>query len=71
MSEAKELVEKFMDIKIGQKHNDDGTMVYSSRKMYESEAKKCALICIKELMIECKFMRESYWYEVKNEIEKL
>ena len=52
---AKELVQRF----------EDELMTTTD------EAKQCALICVQELMIECEFIRESYWYEVKQEIDKL
>ena len=34
-------------------------------------AKKCALIAVDEILIECRLARDWYWEEVKQEIQKL
>ena len=34
-------------------------------------AVKCALICVDEILEECLDIKESYWQEVKQEINKL
>ena len=35
------------------------------------EAKQCTLICVDEILEECLDIKESYWQEVKEEINKL
>ena len=58
---AKELVEKY-----------DETLTYLESK---SKAKQCALIAVDELIYETQFevpnIRQRYWIDVKQEIEKL
>ena len=61
---AKELVDRFILIRF---KFPNGSMA----KMSLDEAKQCALKCVDELKKECVFVRESYWYEVKQEIIKL
>ena len=43
--------------------------------IYEEESKQCALIAVDELIYETQFevpnIRQRYWQEVKQEIEKL
>ena len=46
----------------------DETLTYLESK---SKAKQCALICVDEILEECLDIKESYWHEVKQEINKL
>jgi hypothetical protein len=40
-------------------------------EMYIETAKKCALIAVDEIILNCYEDMEEYWQEVKSEIEKL
>ena len=53
---AKDLIEKFNSI-----YSWDGVDL----------TKECALICVDEILEECLDIKESYWQEVKQEINKL
>ena len=46
----------------------DETLTYLESK---SKAKQCALICVDEILEECLDIKESYWHEVKQEVNKL
>ncbi len=54
---AKELVDKYWDFHL--------------LRLEDYEAKQCALICVDEILEECLDIKESYWQEVKQEINKL
>jgi hypothetical protein len=60
---AEELVEKFMLWK------------FQKCELSKKQAKQCALIAVDELIYETQFevpnIRQRYWIEVKQEIEKL
>jgi len=63
---AKELIDKFSNHCFDfEKHKEDN----------EYSAKQCALIAVDELIYETKFefpnIRQRYWIEVKQEIEKI
>ena len=40
-------------------------------RMSLDNSKQCALICVDEILEECLDIKESYWQEVKQEINKL
>ena len=65
---AKELVNKFSS-------GHPIICKMNTRNMYISEAKQCALIAVNEIIYETQFevpnIRQRYWIDVKQEIEKL
>jgi hypothetical protein len=64
---AEELIVKFLPLLFGAK------LLYKKSDYFK--AKKCALIAVDELIYETQFevpnVRQRYWIEVKQEIEKL
>jgi len=68
---AKELVEKFQDIEnIGRYSGDYGFSEWSTIESIK-QAKQCALIAVDEMIEVCDSYVAPYYYEVKQEIEKL
>ena len=57
---ARELVDKFKE------YADDSSYGYD-----QESAKNCALICVDEMIKNAAWKNESYYKEVKQEIEKL
>ena len=71
---AKELYNKYWDIDgLGYYRDEDGFIVWST-SIIGKQAKQCALIAVDEIIKSGKDVdefAESYWYKVKQEIEKL
>ena len=63
--EAKELVDKFLPFVDWNDLQDDCT----NRDWAIRNAKKCALIAVKMVILNCYEEEEYYWQEVKQEIE--
>ena len=75
---AKELVKKYLlKIKIDSRVIEEPEVITSKFEIRIETAKHCALIAVDELIEEAAYFsdgyycRESYWEEVKQEIEKL
>jgi hypothetical protein len=61
---AKELVDRFWELDM---LDDNGDLYWIGKE----NTKQCALICVDEILEECLDIKESYWHEVKQEINKL
>jgi hypothetical protein len=61
---AIELVDKMLD-------TEDGIDFDNGCGITEHQAKECALICVDELIKNATWKNESYYKDVKQEIEKL
>jgi hypothetical protein len=44
---------------------------FCATRLYDEQAKQCALISVDEIIEECVWDWTEYWQEVKQEIEKL
>ena len=67
---ARELVDKYSD-NIRVKFQEYAGSHYTEIELSEDEAKQCALICVDELIKNAAWKNESYYKEVKQEIENL
>jgi|TARA_R110000764_G_scaffold53555_1_gene116712 hypothetical protein len=65
---AIDLVMKFQYLVTGWDCFDDEDIELIDRLI---DMKRCALICVDEILVDCYEIRESYWLEVKQEIKKL
>lgn len=65
--QAKELVDKFLPFVDWNDLQDDCT----NRDWAIRNAKKCALIAVETVILNCYEEEEYYWREVKQKIEKL
>ena len=64
---AFELVQRFSKLDKGLNEEE-----WEDREVsFEEIHKKSALICVDEMIEECQIIREGYWEEVKQEINKL
>ena len=64
---AFELVQRFSKLDKGLNEEE-----WKDREVsFEEIHKKSALICVDEILEECLDIKESYWHEVKQEINKL
>ncbi len=68
---AKELYNKYWDIDgLGYYTDKDGFKIWST-SVIGKQAKQCALIAVDEMIELCESYVAPYYYEVKQEIEKL
>ena len=70
---AIELIEKYQSEKIITYQRSAFSPI-EEYELTDSEAKYCALIFVNEMILECKDYnseRESYWLNIKQELEKL
>jgi hypothetical protein len=67
---ANRIVQSFMDFTNYYQRKDNGLLEWNSKEGI-SNAKKCAMIAVDELIVNSQYCSEAYWIKVKSEIEAL
>ena len=72
---AKQLVERFEDVTFKDSYQGEGGTDYFERDLLPEAAKKVALICVDEMLIELTELHRQtpllYWREVREEIARM